>query len=808
MDTLRDPSFLRQEIVGALQCSRPACPCIKGKIVHCPAHDDTKPSLTVSVRNGSLLVHCHAGCTQEATIEALRARGLWLALGNRPQQPDRQRHGRIAATHDYRDETGALLFQVIRKDPKGFKQRRPDGRGGWIWNLDGVRRVLYRLPELLAAPADAVVYVVEGEKDADRIVATGLVATTNPGGAGKWSPAFNETLRGRHAVILPDNDVAGRAHSQQVAQTLHGVAALVKVVELPGLPEKGDVSDWLDANGTRNALEALAMQAPEWTPPAAPGLAQLLAAVEAFVRQYVVLTSSELVAATLWVLHDWSIEAFDVTPYLAVTSPEKRAGKTRLLEVLELLLQKPLRVANISEAALFRSIADTTGGRAVILLDEADAVFHSKGNHEDLRALLNAGYRRGAVVARCDPEGRSYRVRQYDAFGAKVIASIGDLPDTIADRSIPIRMQRRARHEAVARFRLRKARIEAAKIRDALRAWTTPGVVETLRAAWPEIPLDLDDRSADGWEPLFAIADLASGGWPQRARQAALELHDAQGVVESTRILLLHHIFEAFEQAGAGFIPTTELLKGLVNREDGPWAAWWANEVEAGRTKGPAAKLAALLRPFGITPTKQRVGEETPRGYDRAAFAPVWQRWLPSLPTATPKTEQSEQTSLDAGFGDFESRNTRGSVPSSELGENPHQMRVVASVPSSPPPVDGEAESGVISPPAPLPGTPTDFDCQAGRAREPFYSEVVHGDSPVAEGEQPRCALPSFGDCDRRAVVVRMGETLGWPDYEFKPGVSVAEGEEHWRTFAATASGEDITLVLQALEASGGPGDG
>jgi hypothetical protein len=218
-------------------------------------------------------------------------------------------------------------------------------------------------------------------------------------------------------------------------------------------------------------------------------------------------------------------------------------------------------------------------------------------------------------------------------------------------------------------------------------------------------------------------------------------------------------MFEAFEQAGADFIPTTELLNALVNREDGPWAAWWANDVEAGRTKGPAAKLAALLRPFGITPTKQRVGQDTIRGYDRAAFNPIWERWLPSLPTSTLRTEQSEQTSLDAGFGDFASRNIGVSIPTSALRDNPHQMRVVPSVPSLSPPV-----------------------C--------------------------RSALPPFDDCDRRAVVVRMGENLGWSECEFKPGTFIAKGEERWRTFAATASGEDITLALRALEAYAGPGDG
>src|SRR5439155_25244135 len=160
-----------------------------------------------------------------------------LGLTENRKRPER----RIVATYDYTDENGKLLFQVVRYEPKGFSQRCPDGNGGWSWKLASVRRVLYRLPGLLAADRAAPIYVVEGEKDVEALVALGLVATTNAGGAEKWRPEYNEHLRDRDVLLLPDHDVAGRAHAEMVARNLAGVARTVRIVELPGLPDKGDV---------------------------------------------------------------------------------------------------------------------------------------------------------------------------------------------------------------------------------------------------------------------------------------------------------------------------------------------------------------------------------------------------------------------------------------------------------------------------------------------------------------------------------------------------------------------------------------
>jgi hypothetical protein len=169
---------------------------------------------------------------------------------------------KIVKTYDYKDEEGKLLYQIARYEPKDFRQRRPDGQGGWIWNLEGVRRVLYRLQELLQAnPADWV-FIVEGEKDVDRLYDEGLIATICPMGAGKWEDSYSEFLNDRSKVaIIPDNDKPGRRHTQQVVESLCRVGVRARILELPGLPDKGDISDWLDAGGSKEELIRLAEKA-------------------------------------------------------------------------------------------------------------------------------------------------------------------------------------------------------------------------------------------------------------------------------------------------------------------------------------------------------------------------------------------------------------------------------------------------------------------------------------------------------------------------------------------------------------------
>ena len=172
---------------------------------------------------------------------------------------------KIVATYNYVDEQGKLLYQVVRFEPKDFRQRRPKG-SGWEYSVKGTRLVPYRLPDLVAAPLSRGVLVVEGEKDVDRAAGIGIIATTCAMGAGKWRPEYNEHFRSRSVYVIPDNDSRGREHAQQVAQALHGIAKGIKVVELPDVPEKGDLSDWLDQGHTKAELDGLVKAALEWKP--------------------------------------------------------------------------------------------------------------------------------------------------------------------------------------------------------------------------------------------------------------------------------------------------------------------------------------------------------------------------------------------------------------------------------------------------------------------------------------------------------------------------------------------------------------
>jgi hypothetical protein len=351
--------------------------------------------------------------------------------------------------------------------------------------------------------------------------------------------------------------------------------------------------------------------------PTTPHLPSLLHDIQSFIAHYVVLTREQAITAALWTAHTHVIDAADTTPYLQVGSATKRAGKTRLLEVLETLVSGPWLTGRTSVAALVRKI---DRDMPTLLLDESDAAFRGEQEYtEALRGILNTGYKRSGTASLCVGKGAEITVKDFSTFGPKAIAGIGRLPDTIADRAIPILLRRRMASEPIARWRDRDARASAAPIRAQLAFWAgRSGVLELLRDSRPDLP-QLSDRAADVWEPLLAIADLAGDGWPERARSAAVALmgtsEDTDPVVE-----LLTDVREILRNYQGDTIPTKALIEALVADEARPWATW-----RKGDKPITARGLARLLGPLGVHPMRDRAF----RGYRIDGFDDAIGRYLP-----------------------------------------------------------------------------------------------------------------------------------------------------------------------------------
>jgi hypothetical protein len=366
-------------------------------------------------------------------------------------------------------------------------------------------------------------------------------------------------------------------------------------------------------------------------------LESLLDSVVAALKRYVVFRNDEqALACSLWALHTHTVDQVETTPYLAILSPERRCGKTRLLDVLELLVARPWRVIAPSEAVLFRQIAAV---KPTLMLDEVDAIYSPRNAQafEGIRALLNAGNRVGTQVPRCVGDGANLKVQNFDVYGAKVLAGIGQLPDTVADRSVLIRLARRAPGEAVARFRQRDAEAELADLRAAIVAWSE--ATSDLSNDRPALPDELDDRAQDSWEPLFAISDRAGGRWPALARQAALVLSRSRNDDNTSlgvKLLADLRVIFADEEA----LTTADLLARLKKLDESPWADLHGAPITPQR-------LAKLLKTYDVHPRTVRSGTTTPKGYRREDFFEPWQRYLPPLavqPQHPQHPQQSGQT--------------------------------------------------------------------------------------------------------------------------------------------------------------------
>jgi len=341
--------------------------------------------------------------------------------------------------------------------------------------------------------------------------------------------------------------------------------------------------------------------------------AELLEDLAVIIRRHVIADPATVHAAALWTTFTWFVDVVNVAPIANITAPEKRCGKTVMLGVLARLACRPLAVSNIAPAALFRSLELWT---PTLLIDEVDAFL---AEHNEARGILNAGFTRdSAFVIRC--VGDDHMPTRFNVWGAKALCGIGKIADTLADRSIPLRLRRKLPGERT--VKIRHADPAAfAELTGKLARFAIDNR-EAIRTARPAEVDGLNDRANDCWEPLLAIAELAGGNWPRMARLAAATLHGLEEDTPSIGAELLASIRDVFDNRRADRLSTADLLATLAEDEEAPWAAW-----NRGKPMTPH-QLAKRLSEFGIKPTTQRIGYKTAKGYKREQFEDVFTRYL------------------------------------------------------------------------------------------------------------------------------------------------------------------------------------
>jgi hypothetical protein len=373
--------------------------------------------------------------------------------------------------------------------------------------------------------------------------------------------------------------------------------------------------------------------------------AELLEDLSAIIRRHVIADPPTVHAAALWAAFTWFIDVVDVAPIANITAPEKRCGKTVMLGVLARLACRPLAVSNIAPAALFRALELWM---PTLLVDEVDAFL---SEHEEARGILNAGFTRdSAFVIRC--VGDDHIPTRFNVWGAKALCGIGKIADTLADRSIPLRLRRKLAGERTTKIRHADPAAFAELVGKLARFAIDNR--EAVRMARPAEIEGLNDRANDCWEPLLAVAEVAGGNWSRLARQSAVTLHGLEEEAPSIGAELLASIRDAFDSRRTDRLSTADLLEVLAEDEEAPWAAWNRGKPMTSH------QLSKRLSEFGIKSGNVRIGLRVPKGYMLEQFEEVFKRYLPS---GTPKKSATPlQPSNHAAYSDFESATQGPSV--------------------------------------------------------------------------------------------------------------------------------------------------
>lgn len=422
------------------------------------------------------------------------------------------------------------------------------------------------------------------------------------------------------------------------------------------------------------AGQVVALSDPEPWPEPVDG-AELLDALAETIARHVILPTGAVEAVALWVLHSHAHESAAISPILAVTSPTPECGKTTLLTLLDRLVPRPVSASNITAAALFRAVERW---RPTLLVDEADTYLRDS---DELRGVLNSGHARASAwVIRT--VGDDHEPRMFPTWGPKAVALIGRLPATLMSRSIHVELRRLAPEETV--DPLRRDRLQHLEpLRRKAWRWAQDHI-EALAEADPQMPGTLRGRAADNWRPLIAIADLAGGEWPARARRAAEALVGSD-VGETAGVMLLEDVRRVFEERGQDKIASVDLVDALGAMEDRPWPEW--------RNGRPitAPQLAKLLKPFGIAPRSLRLddGRTGIKGYRLDSFRDAFTRYLPAAPatplhsgqTAAPSVTEAA-TSGDS-VADEDAHNPAGDRKCSGVADHNPSHRAVPQEPAS-----------------------------------------------------------------------------------------------------------------------------
>jgi hypothetical protein len=674
---LLDPDVIARALGGEVRAGQIAVPG--------PGHSPADRSLNIRIDPNApdgFVLNSFAGDDPLECRDYVRAK-----MGLPPWQPSKKAWT-VLAEHVYRDANNEPYLRVRKcldgQGKKQYPQSHWDGKA-WIKDAPKGPKIPYCLPQLIAAPSNTTIFIAEGEKCCDALAKVGFVATCNSGGAEKWTAELNKWFKGRHVVLLPDNDKPGHRHVQQVAKQLHEIAESVRIIDLAphwpsDMPAKADVYDWLqqhDPAGSR--LAQFARVTPLWEPnaddnqlaelaglskfayakrrkeeaeklgvtaaalddavkeartaatgekllyehwnveswPEAVETAALLQAVHDRLKQHVIVSDSGAIAVVLWTAMTWVHERSAVhSPLLMITSAERDSGKSTLLGILGFFVRRSLLSVGISAAALYRSIEKW---QPAFVIDEADSIFRQ---NEDLREVVNSGWTRGQGVVRCEPDTNEPKL--FSTFCPKAIGLKGKkLPDTTLSRVVMVELKRKLRAETTKDF----AHVDDdgfRLLRRKLTRWAEDNA-EHLAAATPTLPDGFINRVAANWRLLLAIAELAGGSWPEKARKAAVAL---SGPETSLGVRLLADVRDAFLTKGVTELLTQELHDYLIGLEEREWY-----ELNHGKaiTK---TWLSRKLGDFGLT--SENLGDRRLKGWKLGTFADIFKRYLGDTPPFNP----------------------------------------------------------------------------------------------------------------------------------------------------------------------------